>query len=129
MESVVIVVPHTYDAEFMVRLSRTWRVMDTAGGGAAIEDGGSRVYVSRNDAVAEDMDPEARARIAATIRQPVFYTVDFSDIDLCRRVLVAIADDPRLLVENDHGVLITGADFVGVLRSQPDWDWRRDAPT
>ena len=57
---------------------------------------------------------------------PVFYGVDFSDIILCRRVLLAIADDPRLLIDNDHGVVLTGTDFVHVLRSRPEWDWRRD---
>jgi hypothetical protein len=91
-----------------------------------IEDGGTRVYVSRNDSVADDLEPEARARIAAATPSPVFYTVDFNDLDLCRRVLLAIADDPRLLIDNDHGVLLSGADFVRVLRSQPDWDWRQD---
>jgi hypothetical protein len=127
MESVIIVAPHVYDAELKARLSRTWSVTDTDTGGSVIEDRGARLYVSRNDSVAGDMEREVLARIVATTREPVFYTVDFSDLDLCRRVLIAVADDPLLLIDNDHGVLLTGTDFVRVLRSQPDWDWRQDA--
>ena len=126
MESIIIVAPCSYDAELKARLARGWSVTDTASGGSVVEDGGARVYVSRNDSVAEDMEPEARARIAAATPAPVFYTVDFSDLGLCRRVLLAIADDPQLFIDNDHGVLLTGTDFVRVLRSQPDWDWRQD---
>ena len=126
MESVIIVAPYEYDAELKGRLARCWKVAETVTGGSVIEDGGARVYLSRNDAVAEDLEPEARARIAAATPDPVFYTVDFSDLNPCRRVLLAIADDPRLLIDNDHGVLLSGADFVRVLRSQPDWDWRQD---
>jgi len=91
-----------------------------------IEDGGAWAYVARNDSLEEDLEPEARARIAAAMQTPVLYTVDFSDVNLCHRVLLAIADDPRLFIDNDHGVFLSGADFVRVLRSQPDWDWRPD---
>jgi len=126
MESVIIVAPCAYDAELKGRLARSWTVGETATGGSVIEDGCARVYLSRNDAVGEDLEPEARARIVAATPDPVFYTVDFSDLNLCRRVLLAIADDPRLLIDNDHGVLLSGVDFVRVLRSQPDWDWRKD---
>jgi hypothetical protein len=126
MESVIIVAPCAYDIELKARLSGTWRVKDSASGGAVIEDAGAKVYVSRNDSVAEDLEPEAFAGIAAVIPSPVFYTVEFSDLDLCRRVLLVIADDPRLLIDNDHGVVLSGSDFVRVLRSQPEWDWRQD---
>ena len=126
MESVIIAARCAYDAELKRRLALGWKVAETASGGLVIEDGGARVYLSRNDAVAEDREPEARARTAAAAPEPVFYTVDFTDLNLCRRALLAIADDPRLLIDNDHGVLLSGVDFARVLRSQPDWDWRRD---
>jgi hypothetical protein len=114
MESVIIVAPCAYDAELKGRLALGWKVAVTATGGSVIEDGGARVYLSRNDAIAEDLEPEVRARIAAATPEPVFYTVDFSDLNLCRRVLLAIADDPRLLIDSDHGVLLSGVDFVRV---------------
>jgi hypothetical protein len=91
-----------------------------------IQDAMSRAYVTRNDLVRNELEPEDLRAIAEAIADPTFYTVDFSDIDLCRRNLLAIADDAKLLVDNDHGVRLSGSDFVRVLRSQPDWDWRRD---
>jgi hypothetical protein len=125
MESVVIVAPHVYDDELRRRLERTWRISEIPRGWV-VEDHDSRVYVVRNDFVAQELEPAELERIAATIPVPVFYTVDFSDIELCRRVLFVVADDPNLLIDNDHGVRLPGSEFVRVLRSQPDWDWRRD---
>src|SRR5579859_3470552 len=127
METVIIAAPGVYDDELKARLDAAWEVSDCSTGGWVVEDGGHRVYVSRNDAVANELEPAARARIAATMPLPVFYTVDFSDLDLCRRVLVSIADDPKLMVDNDHGGCWPGSEFVRVLRSQDGWDWRADA--
>jgi hypothetical protein len=127
MESVIIVAPCAYDDELKLRLEREWKVLTSASGGWVVEDHGSRVYVSRNNTVRDELEPAVLERISATIGAPVFYSVDFSDLDLCRRVLVVLADDARLLIDNDHGVLLPGSEFVRVLRHQPDWDWRRDA--
>jgi len=128
MESVIIATPCPYEAEFKARLERTWQVAPMGYGGWVIEDGGRRVYVSRNDTVLPCYGPEERARIAAAIAEPIFYSVDFRDIALIRRVLLAIADDPRVLVDNDHGVLLPGPEFIHLMQSRPEWDWRQDVP-
>jgi len=102
--------------------------LTSAAAALVIDDGKSRVYIARNDLLGDDMEPERLERIRSSIDAPVFYSVDFSDIAFCRSVLAAIADDPKLLVDNDHGVLLTGQEFVRVLRSQHEWDWRTDQP-
>jgi len=127
MESVIIAAPSAYDAEWKVQLE-LGPVKTGAGGVLVVDDGKSRVYVVRNDAVCDEFEPERLARFTSTIPSPIFYSIDFSDIVLCRRVLEAIADDPKLLVDNEHGVLLPGPEFVRVLRSQHDWDWRVDTP-
>ncbi len=127
MESVIIAAPFAYDAELKARLERIGSVTTAAEGVLVLDGGSSRVYVSRNHAVYDEFEPERRALITSTIPDPIFYSIDFSDIALCRTVLEVIADDPKLLVDNDHGVLLSGSEFVRVLRSQPDWDWRGDA--
>jgi len=126
MESVTLIAPRAYDVELRERLAQAWNVREGIAG-VVIEDGGTRVCVSPNDFAAEEMEPGALQRIVTTIRNPVFYTVDFTDIDLCKRVLVAVADDPLLLIDNDHGLLLPGVEFVHILKSQPGWDWRREA--
>jgi hypothetical protein len=83
---------------------------------------------ARRRGVRDELEADEIDSILAAIPVPIFYTLDFSDIGLCRRVLASIADDPRLLVDNDHGVRLFGHEFVRRLRSQPDWDWRRDDP-
>jgi hypothetical protein len=128
MDSVIIAVPGGYEA----RLEATLAAIETFsknGESSWVVDGGmSRVFVSRNEFVATELEPERWEQIASVIPQPVFYTVDFSDIDLCRRVLMLLADDPNLLVDNDHGVVLAGPEFVRLLRGRGDWDWRRDPP-
>jgi hypothetical protein len=128
MESVIVVAPNGYDAHLKARLANSWAVVEGAGGAWVIVDGPNRVYVSRNDSVRNEWESERLERITGTIQEPTFYTVDFSDLGLGRRVLSSCVDDPNLLVDNDHGVVLSGSEFVRVLRSQVDWDWRDDVP-
>lgn len=126
MESVIIAAPFGYDEQLKMRLVRVGEATPGAGGVLVIDDGKSRVYVGRNDDLRDEFESDQLELIMSTIPEPTFYSVDFVDIALCRRVLEAIADDPELLVDNDHGVLLTGSEFVRVLRSRSDWDWRLD---
>ena len=128
MESVIIAAPFPYDAELRIRLERVGPVTMGAAGALVVDDGSSRVYVIRNDAVYDDLEPERLRLFTTAISNPIFYSIEFSDIAMCRKVLEVIADDPKLLVDNDHGVLLPGPEFVRVLRSQRDWDWRVRAP-
>jgi hypothetical protein len=128
MESVIIIAPFAYDDELRNRLSASFRVSEGGFGGWVVEVDDARVYVSRNDLVAAELEQEELDQITQRIPSPVFYSVDFSDIDLCRRVLMSLADDPDLLVDNDHGLLLVGSELVRLLRSRPEWDWRKDSP-
>jgi hypothetical protein len=127
MESVLIAAPREYGAEFKSRLQVIGPVEMAAGDGFVLDDKTSRVYVIRNNAAPEELEPERLERITAVMENPFFYSVEFSDIAFCRRVLEVIADDPGLIVDNDHGVILSGSEFVRLLRSQQGWDWRTDA--
>jgi hypothetical protein len=131
MESVIVIAPRPHEIEFGTRLSaprlpRGLSLAPSEPGSFVITDGGRRVYVRRNDSIVNELDADELARIRALIPDPIFYSVDFSDIELCRVVLLSLVDDANLLIDNDHGVLLRGSDFVRVLRSQSNWDWRRD---
>jgi hypothetical protein len=128
MESVMIVVPAGYEAEVKTRLGDVGPVQVGAGGVLVIDDGRSRVYVARNEHALEELEPSELAQFRDAVPDPIVLSVEFSDIALCRRVLEAIADDPAVMVDNDHGVVLPGPEFVRVLRSQQDWDWRVDRP-
>ena len=124
METVIIAAPLAYDLEIKKRLGEVGVVTTTEDGTLVFEDGKSRVYISRNDAVRDEFEPERLGLIVNTIAQPVFYSVDFSDITTCRKVLAAIVDNPSIMVDNDHGVALKGSEFVKLLRSNHEWDWR-----
>jgi len=128
METVIIATPHVYDAEFKQRLAGLGTLTANDDGTVIFEDGRSRVYVLRNDVVSDEFEPDRLNRITSAIAHPVFYAVDFSDIVSCRTVITAIADDPDVLVDNDHGVILPGPEFVKMVRSRDDWDWRQDVP-
>jgi len=126
MESVILIAHRRAIPNFKARVSSALRVVDGVGGALVIDNGAARIYVALDEHVRSELGAERLERILSIVEDPVFFTVDFSDIDLCKTVLMSIADDPRLLVDNDHGVLLSGSEFVRVLRSQRDWDWRRD---
>jgi hypothetical protein len=128
VESVILVTAGDYDERFRARIPAAYKASEGAGGALVIEDGRSRIYIAKNDSLRNDLGPEKLDAVAVLGPTPSFYTVDFTDIAFCRDVLLAVADDPKVLVDNDHGVLLPGAEFVRVLRSQQDWDWRRDRP-
>ncbi|MFO0588691.1 MAG: hypothetical protein U0441_14170 [Polyangiaceae bacterium] len=125
MESVLLVAPREYGDAFKARLEGLKDLSVSGATAFVVTDARSRVYVSHNEYVSQELEPEELERFKTMFGNPVFYTVDFSDIHLCRRVLFALADDPALWVDNDHGTLLSGPDFLDLLRRRPDWDWRR----
>jgi len=126
VESVLLVAPDDYDTKFRRRLEERWTVTEGAGPACVVEEHDTRVYLARNPYAPTELEPQELEEIRAVIPNPIFYTLDFTDILLCRSVLETIANDPRLLIDNDHGVRLSGTDFIRMLRSQRDWDWRRD---
>jgi hypothetical protein len=127
MDSVIIVAHHDCDLGQLRRsIPPEYRVDDAANGRIVIERADRRAYLGVNARIADELEPEEASRIMHMIPDPNFYVLDFSDISLCKELLIAIADRPDVLIDNDHGVLLAGSEFVRVLRSQQDWDWRQD---
>lgn len=126
MESIIIAAPFPCDDALRARLARGGFAAVDTGGVLVIDGPSSRVYLARDDRIREELEPEALEQLASTMTSPVFYALDFSDIDLCRRVVACIADDPALVVDTDHGLILPGPAFVQRLRTSPGWDWRRD---
>lgn len=127
MESVVIVTPTDYHAHFRARIPKPYKTTESSTDTIVIEDGHNRIYLTKQQSMRDELDATQLATIDTTMTNPIFYTVDFTDIDFCRAVLLAVADDPHVLVNNDHGLLLSGADFALLLRERHSWDWRHGA--
>ena len=128
MESVIIVAPTGYETKLRSRIPAHYRATDGAGNTIVIEEGTKRIYVWESERIADDYDPVELFTMTGRMENLRFYSVDFHDIEFCRDLLVAIADDPNLFVDNNHGVALPGAEFTRLLRSRPDWDWRFEKP-
>ncbi len=128
MESILIIVPAGYETKLKSRIPSKYRISEGASGTTVIDDGATRIYLLQEHSAQADLEDSQHDTVRSKVADPVFYSLEFSDITFCRDVLMAIADDPEVLVDNDHGVLLPGCEFVRVLRSQADWDWRRDRP-
>ena len=50
--------------------------------------------------------------------------LDYHSVDLVKKIIELIGDDPDLLIENDFGTILPGDRFVAKLRSDPEWQWR-----
>ncbi len=128
MDSVIIVTPRSLELEQLRRtIAAVYRVDNASNGRLVIESDGRRAYLGADERIADEMSPEEISHIQRRISEATFYTLDFSDIGFCRELLIAIADRDDVLIDNDHGAVLPGSEFVRVLRSQGDWDWRRDS--
>jgi hypothetical protein len=126
MEGVLIYAPHDYDATFEERLAaRFGQVLQRSP--LVVERDGSRVYVINDPTIRNYLETEAELKVLDEMPELASYSVDYSDIRLLRDVLCTIADDPALVVDNDHDVILRGPEFVRLLRARPEWDWGAEA--
>jgi hypothetical protein len=51
--------------------------------------------------------------------------IDYSDVDLVKKVIEIVADVPTIIVDNDFGTVLPGSEFVARCRTEKGWDWRR----
>lgn len=92
-------------------LAKHWKLLNTPSDRLAIEESNSRVYIYHPKQESGEEDPRR-----------IF--VEYSWTDLIKRVIEVIADNPRLLIDNDFGTGLPGDQFVARLRTDPTWDWR-----
>ena len=128
MDSVIIVTRRDCDLDQLRRrIPSDYRVDDTPDGRIVIEGSNRRAYLGADAQIVHELEPEEASRIMHMIPVPIFYVLDFSDISMCKELLMAMADRTDVLIDNDHGVLLPGTEFVQMLRNRQDWDWRQDS--
>ena len=86
---------------------------------------GQRVYVRILSP--DDLEPggDWEAIVAQRLGVPFRITsLDYSDIELVKDIIVTTCNDPEVLVDDDHDMIVSGVEFVDMVRRTPMWDWR-----
>lgn len=102
-----------------------WRVELRSDQELLISSGEKRVFIFRDERVMEEYDAREIHTLLERISNPVFFVFEFNDFEFGREVLRRVADSQHLIIDDDHGGMAVGTDFVKRLESQPTWDWRR----
>lgn len=126
MDSVVIVADEYVGNQLFQSIVRLPSIEFATNGRIVLHERGGRVYFGRDDHVGNEFEAAQLDAIRNHVEEPAFYVIEFSDIQACRRLLLAVANRPDILIDNDHGLLTTGTLFIQQIQARPDWDWRRD---
>ena len=86
------------------------------------EDG--YVDVTERPDIFEFYEDDERAQLAPAGPDPRLFRVYFDNPNLAVRVIVDLFPSvPSVVVDNDHGVLVSLPRFVSLLAAHPKWDW------
>jgi hypothetical protein len=130
MESLILITPAAYSQRELVdRVSFSVEQEQAADGGTVFRRGGRRIYLRAAPEVATELPGEVLAELRDQGWPLMFWLLDFSDLQFCKDLVLSIANDPKIVVDNDHGIRLRGDDFVALLRSRPAWDWRVERPS
>ena len=67
-------------------------------------------------------------RLSRLIDKPIFFSLASTEFRFGRKVILAIADRPDIVVDNEEGDIMIGSLFVARMRRDPNWDWRNLEP-
>jgi hypothetical protein len=128
MESVIIICERVQAPEVWARVPPKLihnRVDDRSW---VLEDADSTCYLDMDDTelalIGYEGEDDLRDFIHARVADPVSFGLAYRDIEFCKRLLLRLADDPRMIVDNDFGVTVTGDEMARRIRQNPRWDWR-----
>jgi hypothetical protein len=89
----------------------------------------SRVYVEDYGSSLEDIGWEADEIVRIKEIFPVhhqIYSLAYHGIDAAKKVIIHLANSNQMMVDNDCGTLLLGADFVHKVINEPNWYWFDD---
>ncbi len=125
MNSLIFIAPQGYSiAQFTERARQRWAIREESEDHCIIEDGVRHTILSRDSGVRNEYDDEELATVLAVMPRPEFFTFEFNDFDYGKEVAAELVDDRAIMVDDDHGKIMGGAEFSNTLRETPDWDWR-----
>ncbi len=126
MNSVVIIAPQSNSVQRFVDIARTkWKVSDENDVHCLIENEAMHVIINTDDNIKNDYDLEEMALILRRISDPKFFIFEFNDFQYGKEVLAELVNSEDLLIDDDHGNVMSGKAFSSYLRKNPNFDWRK----
>jgi len=98
--------------EFVIEFSSTSRVW--------LEDYGSNL-----ESIGWDEQEAAFIQNILPVKHQV-YSLAYRGIEAAKKVIIHLANSNQMLVDNDFGTLMVGADFVHKVINEPNWNWYED---
>lgn len=123
MRTVVFIAPqHTSPDKFLHRLPPTYSIEPSAPPGRVVIQGSEgHAFFEEDASIVDDFDDEELTVIQNHLSSPEFFTLEFSDPGFGTLLLVHLANDPSILVDDDHGSILQGDEFVKRLVSSEDY--------
>jgi len=87
---------------------------------------GEIMQIEENPEVEQFSEPEELAAIKEVVAYPRFYFIHFKDIEHLKLILKYLANRSDVLVDNDHGLIPIGKDFVKMCEDKIGWDWVKE---
>lgn len=125
MQSIVLITPSNITLkDFVEKLEQYYDVDIVLKDRIVINDGDRYIAINLDDYITEEYDEQELNRILQFIKQPQFFLIEFSHLDFLKEVLPFCVDKNGFLIDNDHGDILSGREFLLKLRQNPRWDWR-----
>jgi hypothetical protein len=125
METIIIVAPvDVMIDKFINIVPDSYKKEKQSDSSYLISSETSHCWIEYDEEIESFYDEDEMKIVKMYIQNPKYFTCEFSDIDFGKEMLSIIIFDDKLVIDNDHGDIMTGGDFKRKLRDEPDWDWR-----
>ena len=118
MNSLIVAAPRGTLVKRFADLARShWDIRDECPNHCLILKGASHVIIDADDSIGDDYDSDDLAAVRRVLPDPTFFMFESNDIQFGARVLGALIDARDVVVDDDHGNIVPGAEFARRLRS------------
>ncbi len=130
MDTITIMTPPSYSlSDFQCHLSKYWQVESAYGDRIFIQEDDSRLYLYEDknfkNLIKQEWACSQELRsFFDEAGDANFFLLDYSDLGFVKKVLPVIADNHRIVIDNEFGTVMRGNDFVEKLRTNSNWNWR-----
>ena len=126
MQNIIIITPPNITLKYFVeKLEPYYDVDMVSDDRIVITDEERYIAINLDEYVAEEYEEKELNLISQVIKHPQFFIIEFSHFDLLKQIIPFCVNPPVFLIDNDHGDIFSGREFLLKLNKDPRWDWRR----